>query len=704
MGCVASRIGEEEEEAVAICRERKKLMKLAVEKRYELADAHCRYCHSLYAVAAAIKLFVARHSTPSSPFLITFPPPNCSPSSLNSPSQAEKVTTNPILLQQNPSQPTITSHEDENLHCCEQEKESKRNFNDTQQQQTYGYYSLSLPMSMPTPQTDFDGWDFFNPFYGVRPESICPGYGSFGGEDLKAVREEEGLPELEKEEEREVQKSISNVMEDNNGNNVKVMDEKGLNVIDKPVRGKELLDALKDIEDHFIRAYDSGKEVSRMLEANKMHMQSGLDEIKENSTKLIQAITWHRSNTARSSSCKSLVASSSKNSSSWAEYKNDLFDDYGGMSAGSHSLTLGRLYAWEKKLYEEVKAGDDIKKLYKRKCSQLRNKDVKGGNTLSVDKIRASVKDLYSRILVALRRAESISEQIEKLADEELQPQIIELLQGLTRSWQTMMASHESQSHIIFEVSTFDCPSYGKFCNDSHRLATLQLEAEIQNWRERFVEYVAAQKSYVGVLHGWLSKFIVPEVEFWSKLKSYDAPYRAKGPPLYTICRDWLSSMENLPDKAVSMAMKTLAKDIRALWVQQGEEQNQKRKVDKMVKGLEKKMVAYQKVEGRIQDTTKLLEYKHPLEMDAPSQDDDTQQHEPDYLSEKKDTLDGFKRRLEFEKEKHHHCMEESRRITLNGFQTGFSLIFDAMVHFSTASLKMYNDLVSDHQSLKGES
>lgn len=33
----------------------------------------------------------------------------------------------------------------------------------------------------------------------------------------------------------------------------------------------------------------------------------------------------------------------------------DLFDDYGGMESGSHSLTLERLYAWEKKLYEEVK-------------------------------------------------------------------------------------------------------------------------------------------------------------------------------------------------------------------------------------------------------------------------------------------------------------------------------------------------------------
>lgn len=46
-----------------------------------------------------------------------------------------------------------------------------------------------------------------------------------------------------------------------------------------------------------------------------------------------------------------------KNSSTWVEYKNDLFDDYGGMDSGSHLLTLGRLYAWEKKLFEEVKVG-----------------------------------------------------------------------------------------------------------------------------------------------------------------------------------------------------------------------------------------------------------------------------------------------------------------------------------------------------------
>jgi hypothetical protein len=53
----------------------------------------------------------------------------------------------------------------------------------------------------------------------------------------------------------------------------------------------------------------------------------------------------------------------------WTELKSDLFDDY-GMDAGSHSLTLGRLYAWEKKLYEEVKVN------YKShwSCSTLKSK------------------------------------------------------------------------------------------------------------------------------------------------------------------------------------------------------------------------------------------------------------------------------------------------------------------------------------------
>jgi hypothetical protein len=60
----------------------------------------------------------------------------------------------------------------------------------------------------------------------------------------------------------------------------------------------------------------------------------------------------------------------------------------------------------------------------------LRNKNVRGDDELSMDKTRADMKDLYAGILVAIRRAESISKRIQKMRDEELQPQIVELLKG----------------------------------------------------------------------------------------------------------------------------------------------------------------------------------------------------------------------------------------------------------------------------------
>ncbi|KAJ6739281.1 hypothetical protein OIU74_004110 [Salix koriyanagi] len=683
MGCVASKL--EEEEVVSICRERKRQLKLAVERRHALAEAHCKYCQSLYAVAAAIKLFVARHSSPTSPFLITFPSCPSPPSN-----EQKNVITNPMFLQQRTSASTTheeaiacescgssTSSSDSSNHEEESNKEEVMQ-REERGQQSFGYYYMQMPLPPQSPQRDF-GWDFFNPFDTAMGPEIMSGYTRSYDDDLRAVREEEGIPDLEEE---VVDGGVDDSQEERNG----------LTVMDKPERGRELLEAMKDIEDHFIRAYDSGKDVSRMLEANKVFLQSGLEEIKENSTKLIQAIAWHRSTSSKPSSCKSLVASSLKGSSTWTEYKNDLFDDYGGMDSGSHSLTLGRLYAWEKKLYEEVKAGDSTRKIYEKKCSRMRNQDVRGDDELTMDKTRATVKDLYARILVAIRSAESISKRIEKLRDEELQPQIIELLKGLTLTWKIMLESHETQNKILLEVKTFASPTYGKFCNDSHRLATLQLEAELLNWRACFVEYVAAQKAYVKALHSWLNKFLVPEVEFCSRGRSSAVPYRAFGPPLLVICHDWLSSMDKLPDKAVSFALKSFSKDVRALWAQQGEEQQQKRKVDSLAKELDRRNLSFQKVENRFQET-KLLEYK-------PEQETEPQDEQ---LTEKKDQLDMFRKKLDIEKEKHHNYVQETQRITLGGFQTGFSAVFESLTEFSKASMNMYDDLVNHNENNTGK-
>ena len=243
-----------------------------------------------------------------------------------------------------------------------------------------------------------------------------------------------------------------------------------------------------------------------------------------------------------------------------------------------------------------------------------------------------------------------------------------------------------TQNKILSEVKSFSCPTYGKFCNESHRLATLQLETQLHNWRICFREYTAAQKSYVEALHGWLSKFIVPEVEFYSRSKSFPMPYQVNGPPLLVICHDWLASMQKLPDKMVTLALKSVVKDMRALWVQQGEEQQQKRKVDSLAKDLDRRYSGLHKVKSKMLELTlTATDWKSEAEAE----------HQDEYIDEKKDQLQTLRRKLELEKDKHQSCMQETQRITLYGLQSGFSQVFESLTEFSKASQKMYNDLVT---------
>ena len=47
-----------------------------------------------------------------------------------------------------------------------------------------------------------------------------------------------------------------------------------------------------------------------------------------------------------------------------------------------------------------------------------------------IDKTRSVVKDLHSRIIVAIYSADLISKRIEVMRDEELFPQLLEFTQG----------------------------------------------------------------------------------------------------------------------------------------------------------------------------------------------------------------------------------------------------------------------------------
>lgn len=66
----------------------------------------------------------------------------------------------------------------------------------------------------------------------------------------------------------------------------------------------------------------------------------------------VKYLTWHGSASSRSSSSRNLLGPTSKDEA------DDLSSNIFGsicMNSGSHASTLDRLYAWERKLYDEVK-------------------------------------------------------------------------------------------------------------------------------------------------------------------------------------------------------------------------------------------------------------------------------------------------------------------------------------------------------------
>lgn len=231
-----------------------------------------------------------------------------------------------------------------------------------------------------------------------------------------------------------------------------------------------------------------------------------------------------------------------------------------------------------------------------------------------------------------------------------------------------MLESHKMQSRTMFEVKSF--PTAG-FTNDrSRHLATLQLEAEIQNWQSTFSSYIASIKAYIESLTEWSNRTLTA------------VPEPATPPPVFTISRDWLIVTKNLPDKAVTYAMKRFSKDLRALWAQQGFEQQQQQKVERLVVEMEKRVVGFEREERNIINL-KPLNVKNKV----------------DVLAEKKDKLDSFRKMVETEKAKHKDCVEETRRVILVGFQTGFSSVFDSLTEFCEICVRKYDDVARNATS-----
>ncbi|KAK8478213.1 hypothetical protein V6N11_073742 [Hibiscus sabdariffa] len=349
------------------------------------------------------------------------------------------------------------------------------------------------------------------------------------------------------------------------------------------VAPKDFLSVMKDIEFLFVKASDSGKEVPRMLEANKLHFRpifpgkGGLtgstffracfscgedpSQVKEPPQSDVKYLTWHRTTSSRSSSSGNPLGLNSKDDVE--DLNNNLFYN-ACMISGSHASTLERLYAWERKLYDEVKASETVRSEYDLKCKILRQLESRASSS-KIDKTRAVVKDLHSRIRVAIQRIHSISKRIEDLRDNELQPQLEELIEGLSRMWEVMSECHRRQFQII-SVAYKNGTMKISVLSESHRHITAHLEHELSSLCSSFTKWIGALKAYLTAINSWLAKCVsIPQKSLKrSKRKNFKTELlRACGPPIYVTCGSWYDKLDALEPsiKQVSDSMKRLAAD-----------------------------------------------------------------------------------------------------------------------------------------------
>ncbi|CAH2067737.1 unnamed protein product [Thlaspi arvense] len=328
---------------------------------------------------------------------------------------------------------------------------------------------------------------------------------------------------------------------------------------------RDLREVVKEIKSEFEIASSYGKEVAVLLEVSKLpyqHRNKGGFKV------ILTRIMYLVSPSTRSSRSQpelSIRLTSRTLKMAKAYNVQDVNEGF----TGNLSSTLEKLYVWEKKLYKEVKDEEKLRAIYEEKCKSLKKMDSHGAESTKIDATRAYIRKLLTKIDISIRSVDSISRRIHKLRDEELQPQLTQLIHGLIRMWRSMLKCHQKQFQAIMESKVRSV----KANTVSGSKATLELEMELREWCRSFNDWVSSQKSYVQSLNGWLSRCLHYEPESTDDGIAPFSPSRIGAPPIFTICKDWQEAMNRISGENVSNAMQGFASSLHELWEKQEEEE-----------------------------------------------------------------------------------------------------------------------------------
>ncbi|KAI3767856.1 hypothetical protein L2E82_18285 [Cichorium intybus] len=603
MGCYYSRL--EREEMVSRCKARKRYMKQFVKARHAFAASHSMYLRSLRNTGAALLQF----ATAESPLHLPPVLPSASPQSPTPPAP--------------PPPPPMSSS------------------SESWTTSTVNTSATPLPPPPPPPPPPSSTWDFWDPFMPMSERS-------------ETVRDDEW-------EEMSTNAASETVVTTTTVGSASVAAPpsavSGFSKItvsnatqsEMPVvvsgKSKDLLEIIKELDEYFLRAADSGGKLSALLEVPTCTFpdRTSSGKIHGYGKNLNPFLcTWSSSARFMKFGCEGMT----------------------GIDAhipGSHRSTVERLFEWEKKLFDEVKNAESLKMEHEKRVEQLRKLELKRGDYVKTEKAKKEVEKLESRITVSGQAIESTSQEIVKLRETELYPQLVELVKGLMSMWRSLYESHQVQTHIVQQLkyittTTTTAPSTAA-TTEIHRQSTLQLELEVQQWHLSFCNLIKSQRDYIQSLTGWLRLSLFQFTKNPSQNKQDSA--------IYTLCEEWQLTVDNAPDKVASEGINALLSVVHAIVVQQGDEMKQKRRADSSFREVEKKMAELRGMES-----------KYGADSGAVSRN-------AGRVGDKRAKVEVLRAKAEEEKSKYEKSRGVTRAMTINNLQMGLPHVFQAVTGFA---------------------
>ncbi|XP_042390955.1 nitrate regulatory gene2 protein-like [Zingiber officinale] len=735
MGCAQSRI--ENEEAVVRCKERRQWMKSAVSARNAFAAAHSAYAVQLKNVGAALgelgqgesyepnrpsssssaaaesSASVAPIQPPTDAFLPPPPPPT-----EFSAVPIQRSRSMPDLPNKLPSKikPEASIREDDDEGEEEAEADDEEEEEEEEEERgtrlkrrhrtaraTAGFASPSPPPPVPSPPPPYstppslptdsnpngmeNKWDYWLPMdHTMLPPSLDP---------LDAIRSERAdapdeklntpspAPRTANHHDDEPLTPEKDVIEPPLPPKVPKKLKQGRNVHHQHAQSASTLDAkrgeiilatrpsvslskvLLELDDHFLKASESTHDVLKMLEATRMHYHSNFADSRghiDHSARVMRVITWNRSFKGVSGT----------------EGKKDDFDDDDDKWE-THATVLDKILAWEKKLYDEVKAGELMKIEYQWKAALLQRQNNRGASTETLERTKAVVSHLQTRLIVDMQSVDSTVFEIERLRDKQLYPKLVDLVDGMAKMWQVMHKHHSDQLKIVNALDISNAP---KETSEVQYKRTLQLFRIVKAWHTHFCGLVSYQKEYVTVLNSWLKLSVIP-IE--TGLKDKEKVSSSHRPPIQPFVHTWHDHLQKIPHEPAANAIQSFSAVIDSIRTLQDEEIKQKEKWEEMHREYLRKNRAfedwYHKHEHKMMKST----------VGAPESAEGTT--EKDQMEERRSYVQSLKTTLEGEVEAHRRLLKQVREKTATSLKTHLPELFRAMSEFADYCTRMYTSL-----------